>query len=444
MKKKPKWLVGIGSALLASSIFLYPKQKMKQKGQILQEIEPKEPELEKSKEKVAIYTERDQALQLRLEAIRMAKEAIKVAQYAIESDESGDVFAQALLEAAQRGVQVKLLCNSLTYNWKYSQKYKESALLNEPNFQISVYGGLRRLRPWEINNVLHDKLLLVDHRLAISSGRNVGNRFLWPKVESKTKDMDVIIYTDDVDAPLIQKMEEYFNQLWNAPFVTRKKLYSKKKGTQAQERFLSKAKQSTKEYANQIQGQPLSLSFYPVEGVGFWHNSAHENIKSPWIAQQFLSLLATGKVTWIQTPYFVWHKTMRKGLENLRQYPTKVMTNSVATSPNFFAYSCYLRQKTWDEQYGEMVEYHGQNSLHHKGFLYGEKGVGIGSYNLDCRSTFLDTENLVLLQSKELHDQWQAQILAYQAENLPSKNVQWKQKVMEAMGRIVYPFYDLT
>jgi putative cardiolipin synthase len=87
-------------------------------------------------------------------------------------------LVKKLEDAAKRGVDIQILINGLS-NSKNSLSYL--SLLDEyDNVEIKVIGGLNLFKPWEMNNVLHDKLILVDDTYLLSSGRSISNRFLLP------------------------------------------------------------------------------------------------------------------------------------------------------------------------------------------------------------------------------------------------------------------------
>jgi putative cardiolipin synthase len=129
-------------------------------------------------ESVAINSKIEDSLALRGELIDQAETSLSLAQYKISNDESGLYLVKKLEDAAKRGVDIQILINGLS-NSKNSLSYL--SLLDEyDNVEIKVIGGLNLFKPWEMNNVLHDKLILVDDTYLLSSGRSISNRFLLP------------------------------------------------------------------------------------------------------------------------------------------------------------------------------------------------------------------------------------------------------------------------
>lgn len=145
-------------------------------------------------ESVTINSQQNDALALRCELIDQAKDTLLISQYSIEDDDSGLIFIGKLLNAAQRGVKVKLLVNGLSNNMTLLSKIPLTVFQSEPNIELKMIGGINFFKLWEINNILHDKLIIVDNNYFLSSGRNIGKRFMIQSEKYKNvEDMDIIV-----------------------------------------------------------------------------------------------------------------------------------------------------------------------------------------------------------------------------------------------------------
>ena len=82
----------------------------------------------------------------------------------------------------------------------------------------------------------------------------------------------------------------------------------------------------------------------------------------------------------------------------------KILLNSVENGDNFVASSDYLRNKDKILETGiPLYEYDGGISNHAKSILIDDDLSVIGSYNLDLRSSYLDTELMLVVESRELN-----------------------------------------
>ena len=105
------------------------------------------------------------------------------------------------------------------------------------------------------------------------------------------------------------------------------------------------------------------------------------------------------------TPYAVLNDYMYDTLKAAgSQVPDmKIMINSVENGDNFFASSDYIRRKKWMAGMGiPIYEYDGGTSYHGKSLVIDGRLSLIGSYNLDLRSTYMDTELLLAIESPDL------------------------------------------
>ena len=145
---------------------------------------------------------------------------------------------------------------------------------------------------------------------------------------------------------------------------------------------------------------------YETEGICLVTNPTGIYAKEPEVFYQLTQLMkAAGKETEIHTPYLVCNTYMEKRLKEVKEAvpDMKIVLNSVENGDNFFASSDYLRRKK-DLTALEipLYEYDGGISTHGKSFTLGDDIAAVGSYNFDLRSTYLDTELMLVIKSEGL------------------------------------------
>ncbi|MGL4717180.1 MAG: phospholipase D-like domain-containing protein, partial [Aeromonas sp.] len=126
------------------------------------------------------------ALQVRCHWIRHARERIQAQYYSWEEDSSGKLLLGELLHAARRGVKVQLLVDDL---YAGDNRLLER-VAHYPGIEVRLFNPfwLRGWRPLalllegllsfrRLNHRMHNKLLLVDGKLALIGGRNIGDRY---------------------------------------------------------------------------------------------------------------------------------------------------------------------------------------------------------------------------------------------------------------------------
>ena len=167
------------------------------------------------------------ALLARVHLIRSAKSDISIQTMIWANDETGRLVMYELLQAARRGVKVKLLIDHLA-----SEQHIEIAtFLSEahPNLQIKLYNpitgflGKRKADPSlldkfyamlfsfkRLNQRMHNKTFIIDRLVAITGGRNYQNAYYDQARGMNYKDRDVMVV-----GPVAGKMQDSFNRYWD-------------------------------------------------------------------------------------------------------------------------------------------------------------------------------------------------------------------------------------
>ena len=93
------------------------------------------------------------------------------------------------------------------------------------------------------------------------------------------------------------------------------------------------------------------------------------------------------------------------------------MTNSVGNNGNPFGSADYYvnKQKILDTGV-EVWEYEGGYSYHGKSILIDDNISVVGSFNMDMKSAYQDTEMMVVIHSEELNSQLRANMKRYEAD----------------------------
>ncbi|HXR96173.1 MAG TPA: phospholipase D-like domain-containing protein, partial [Rhizomicrobium sp.] len=120
---------------------------------------------------IAILTGGDEAYPAMLQAIRSARHSVALASYIFRGDEAGEEFVTALSEAQARGVEVRVLLDSVGTGYVFSTVYHRLRRAGVP-----VARFLHTWVPWRmpfLNMRNHRKLLVADGRLAFMGGMNI-------------------------------------------------------------------------------------------------------------------------------------------------------------------------------------------------------------------------------------------------------------------------------
>lgn len=396
------------------------------------------------------------ALDTRLAMFQEAKKSIIISTFDIREGKSTDDTFAALLDAADRGVKVQVLVDGLYGMLHMNGKTIFQAAGSHPNLEIRFYNEPNFLKPWTINGRLHDKYVLVDNSLLLMGGRNMFDYFIGDDSRGSIGyDREVLLYSKNKAQKdgAISQVHSYFRKVWDSSDC--KTVFA---GTPQKEKTEKKIKYLSRRYKSIQKKLPDKTDWtkqtVPVRKATFVTNPIHIGNKEPyvWYTMQQLMLNAKKDVT-IQTPYAVFSKDMYKGMEELTDKVPNVemLINSTAVGDNFIASSDYTRNRPKILKTGPKVyEFFGDHSCHGKSIAVDDRLSVIGSYNFDMRSTYLDTETMLVLDSPELTQELRKYMNRLKEQSLqvnekeqyiPKQGV--KEKEPEGSKKLMFKFSSL-
>ena len=172
----------------------------------------------------------EEGLRWRLALIDSARHSIDFQYYLWYGDAAGKLIATRLLDAADRGVRVRVLVDDLNtllrdassvvlrdeaVAWLDAHPNIEVRLFNpwsQRDFSGRVGEGL-----WELDRVnrrMHNKALIADNRAVILGGRNIGDEYMGLNRSFNFHDLDVLGI-----GPVARKTSAFFDSYWNSHWV---------------------------------------------------------------------------------------------------------------------------------------------------------------------------------------------------------------------------------
>jgi len=170
---------------------------------------------------VTLLDDSEPALAARINLIRAARRSIDVQTYIWDQDDVGQLMLNELVQAARRGVKVRILADQLF-------SFDDPTLLDEltrasSNLQVRLYNPTfhkAHTPPLDFaagilccfmhfNQRMHNKLFLVDDSIGITGGRNYEDRYFDWDPNFDYVDRDVM-----VGGPAARQMAASFNLFW--------------------------------------------------------------------------------------------------------------------------------------------------------------------------------------------------------------------------------------
>jgi putative cardiolipin synthase len=379
-----------------------------------------------------------QSLAARLALADAAELSIDTQYYLIKDDLIGYVFIGALLEAADRGVRVRLLLDDI-----FTQGYDAgfAALDSHPNFEVRLFNpfGARSFRfnnlfsYKRLNRRMHTKSFTVDNEVTILGGRNIADEYYGARHDVNFGDIDVMGI-----GPVVSEVSAMFDEFWNSrlslpvaavvdmpddPAKQLEALRTKIVGQLDAARGTQYADAVTADFDDYLVAEADDLfSWTPY--VLAYDSPGKADTKQTEVDNNIVDTLAEAvdaaqNQLIILSPYFV---PTRKGIEYFKGLRDRgleivVITNSLAANNHTIAHSGYAPYRKKLLEIGvqifevkataknEDLERAGtENSLatlHSKAFMVDDSHLFVGSFNWDPRSVNLNTEIGVILNSPE-------------------------------------------
>lgn len=164
------------------------------------------------------------SMDARLTLVRAARRTLDVQYYLLQNDVTGHALTRALRDAAARGVRVRLLVDDL-YTADNDEMLVRFAA--HPNIEVRLFnpfptGRAFALTRWmfslgdfsRVNHRMHNKLLIADGAFAIAGGRNMADEYFFSSKSGNFVDFDLLVTGDAVP-----RLAKIFDRYWNSPRI---------------------------------------------------------------------------------------------------------------------------------------------------------------------------------------------------------------------------------
>ncbi len=390
---------------------------------------------EQSVDRVTLAESPQSGFDSRIRLIREAQTSIDLVCHCVKDGITSEQIFAELLNAADRGVQIRVVLDGKVGGLSGERKGIAYALSAHPNVQYRVYNPFCFYKPWEWNALLHDKFVIADDRVMILGGRNIGDEYFVPDgYEGKiTNDRDVVVYNtasggDQSGDSVLSDAKTYFNEIWDCeavkePYPTLSDSQAKKaEETAANLQQVREDLMAARPDLYSEEPYDYANSTVPAKQITLIHNPLNAGPKEPWVGVQLANLgLSAKESVLMQSPYCTANKRLLSVMKSMAATLPEVVlqTNSVASSPNYPAFSNYIQNRKKFISTGITIrELQSEDSIHGKSFLMDGRLSAVGSFNLDDRSMYIDTEAMLVIDSPEFYEQLKAAVDQYGSQSL--------------------------
>lgn len=389
-----------------------------------------------------------EAFRARAELIRNAQSSIDLQYYIVRDGLSTRALVSELLQAADRGVRVRILLDDTTSD---SLDNLIDTLTAHPNIQLRVFNPLHLGRSTGVTRTLgrlfnlsrqhrrmHNKLWLVDNSMAIVGGRNLGDEYFDAEPNLNFTDIDLLGV-----GPVAEQLGHSFDQYWNSAlsrplndfFLRQPDADDLRRTRQRLDSALQAASTQRKALYDRLMAYRTQPRLDIWRNELIWaHNQALWDAPSKVLApeepdpqllmtpQLAPDLNAVAHELILISAYFVPRDTGLLYLTSRADAGVSVnlLTNSLEATDVPAVHGGYapyrkallehgvhlfeLRRQPGAPHRHPLYRLHGSSdsSLHSKAIVIDRKKTFIGSFNFDPRSVLWNTEVGVLVDSPEL------------------------------------------
>lgn len=380
------------------------------------------------------------SLQLRLDMIRKARETIELEYFIFQNDMSARLIITELIKKAEEGVQIRLLIDKSITVIRFDEYYA-AELMRHPNIEVAYYN--RALDPATAQYRNHRKLLSIDRIEAITGGRNIGLDYFDLDPDYNFFDRDVW-----VRGPIVEAMVDSFNAFWEdsrtkiakLPYypefsrlhrsqhrrdTARLRVHERRKKEAAdfmqetseirrlKSRIADVARPHLHKTPTHICPKLTFVSDRP--GGTILRGLTSDYLKEDRVLNQVLKerLKDAERSVIMESPYFMVNDSFDQTLDHLIDNDVKIqmLTNSLgSTDAVYVATNFYRKIDPWIEKglkaYVFDSKWHAEQSdqvigphikqtkygIHSKTFIIDDKDFAVGTYNIDNRSDYFNTE----------------------------------------------------
>ena len=377
-----------------------------------------------------------EAYALRAYSALNAQQSLDIQTYLWHDDLTGKLMASRALAAADRGVRVRILVDDLDAR---SNSQGFAALDVHPMIEVRLYnplvsreGAVGKLFELgvgfsRLNHRMHNKSWIADNRIALVGGRNLGDAYFDAHDGTNFVDLDLLMA-----GPVVAEVSANFDRYWNSESNRRIKRLETEEFTDAELQQLravlaeADAQLLASRYVQVLREDPgvqdLLNGDTSLHWTADWRFVSDDPMKrqQPEAARSAVldalrpALAAAHREVALVSPYFVPGERGSRQLVALqaRGVQVRVLTNSLAATDVAAVHGGYARYRPsllaggvqlWElkpagsEASAFSLGGSSGSSLHTKAAIIDDRQVFVGSYNIDPRSTSLNTEQGVLV-----------------------------------------------
>jgi phosphatidylserine/phosphatidylglycerophosphate/cardiolipin synthase-like enzyme len=382
-----------------------------------------------------------------------AEKTIDIQYFIFSTDNVGLIACDYLIRAADRGVKIRIIVDDIMVEadtqdiLTFTSHENISVKIYNPGMNLgkNIFKKVHKIATdyRSANQRMHNKTFAVDGKVVITGGRNIADEYFDYDHEYNFRDRDILLLGKES-----KKVTLSFNEFWNSPLsVNVENVVEKDIGTE----YLENRFNNLHEYAcnpsnfwpqirQRIAALPNTFNLIKESGGLIWlddvtfisdkpgKNDKVKDFDGGGVSTTALINLVKDSETSIdiQTPYLITTNLAKNLFKDAikRGVKIRILTNSLASTDNVEAFSSYQsdreellnigvkiyefrpdaaeRERIMTGELQATLKNKPIFGLHAKSMVVDTKTTVIGTFNLDPRSANLNTECIVVVNSKKI------------------------------------------
>lgn len=403
----------------------------------------------KNKTGVFVLEHGDESMITRAWLSEHAEKTIDVQYFIFSTDNVGLIACDYLVRAADRGVKVRILVDDIMVD---AGAHEILTMDSHENIEIKIYNPnanlgknlVQKLKNlsvdfMSVNQRMHNKTYTVDGKVAITGGRNIADEYFDYDHEYNFRDRDVLLLGKTVNT-IHQSFEEFWNSKLSVPVSTivheDKTDFNDKHRFDRLHQYACNPENFWPQVRDKIKQLPQAFKNIQQSGDLVWTDSVvfvgdvpgkKYQAGHPSTLLELIKLVNGAKQTVnIQSPYLITTDMGIKLFKNTtsRGVKVRVLTNSILSNDNYEAFAGYQqcrkellktgirifefkpdakeRYKMLTGALQKKMNFTPTFGLHAKTMVIDNYITVIGTFNLDPRSAYLNTECFAIIYSKQV------------------------------------------
>lgn len=396
-----------------------------------------------------------------------AERSLDVQYYLFHDDDTGRALLAQLVNAAGRGVNVRLLIDDIDVHGRedlYARLANESENLQIRIFNPTLLRGGARVFEFvarfpRVTRRMHNKSYTADGIASVVGGRNVGDEYFNIDTDMAFTDYDVIAIGN-----VAGKVTEEFNQYWFSGLAVDVSRLAEPAADSDYDTWrasldsrFDRVQREIAERTDIVVTQALARSISPFVDHGEVIFDPPDKVISGFddtegnMSHEIRRLLSSAEEELVvSSPYFIPGESGMELIRNLRDKGVEVtvVTNSLASNDVAAVYAGYMDyRKAMLDAGVKLYEFKptteegvwsvfgsSRSSLHAKLFIIDQRTTFVGSFNLDPRSAIHNTEMGIVFQNARFGERGSDRIrheigqMAYQVLLSEKGAIEWHEK----------------